>query len=386
MFSSLSTLLDFVALFFGILSVLLTVGYTYLMTIYRKGWDETPTFQIPRTWQPKTFLSVIIPARNEVEHIEQCVRSILDQSYPEDLYEIIVVDDHSDDGTAQVVESIQHPLVKPYTLHNGEGKKAALAFGISQSKGSLIVTTDADCIASPNWLKLLSAFHDTRGAVFIAAPVLFHDLRSFFQSFQALDFAGMMAITGACITRDLMLMSNGANLAYTRAVYDQVNGFEGIDQIASGDDMLLMEKIAQLYPEGIGFLKSKEAITFTKPQESFIAFLNQRIRWGSKSSGHTAPAVTLMLGIAFLFCFSLLVNGIIVLLGGLHFLWLLLLQIIVKAIVDYRLLKEATRFFDRSNWMHIFWPALFVHVLYIAIVGSLAGVIKEYNWKGRRVR
>ena len=180
--------------------------------------------------------------------------------------------------------------------------------------GDLIVATDADCIVPKRWLEILAACRESTGAVFIAAPVVFNRTSSnkgvgfrFLSIFQEIDFMMLQGITGASVYRNIHSMCNGANLAYEKNVFHEVKGFKGIDQIASGDDMLLMHKIALQYPGRVQYLKSREAIVQTKPMQTWKQFFNQRIRWASKATYYKDKRITAALWMVYLFNLSFLV-------------------------------------------------------------------------------
>ncbi|MEM9990422.1 MAG: glycosyltransferase [Bacteroidota bacterium] len=376
-------------------SILLSVGYVAIMWQYIQGWKELPTWEIPKNYTPKTTISVLIPARNEGENIANCLNAVLEQDYPDHLYEVIVLDDFSEDDTADWVRLFQVqccPQVQLIELRDHiradetqSFKKKALEIGIQKAMGELIVTTDADCVVQPQWLSLIASFYEITDAKFIAAPVNFYQEKSSLERFQSLDFMGMMGIAGGGIQRNFMRMCNGANLAYPKAVFEAVLGFEGIDKLASGDDMLLMQKVAAQYPDGIGYLKSRAATTFTRAKPDIRSFLNQRIRWSTKSSSYREHLVTLILAMVFFFCCNILLCAFLALFVPL--LWYVLLGLFaVKAIMDYWLLKQMSTFFQRRDLMRSFLPAFFMHTIYIAIVGVLANLKTTYEWKGREVR
>lgn len=282
--------------------------YVFIILNYLKGWRSLPGWEIPPAFAPQTRVSVLIPARNEALHIARCLESVLNQTYPASLFEVIVLDDHSEDDTFHIVEEIsrRQPQVKILRLadfvKSGETqsfKKKALEIGIGQASGELIVTTDADCIAPPEWLMLLVSLFEKNNPVFIAAPLGFHKGKNLLQRFQSLDMLGMMAVTGAGIHHRLNYLCNGANLAYPKVVFQQVNGFEGIDKLASGDDMLLLQKIAGRYPERIEFLKNRRATVLTTAMPDVRSFFSQRLRWASKSASYSDRRVTLILGLVF---------------------------------------------------------------------------------------
>ncbi len=359
---------------------------------YISGWANLATWEIPVNFEPSTSITVLIPARNEAEHIEKCLQSIVKQHYPKLLWEVIVLDDHSTDETAALVKAMQHPNVNLLHLadfvsedETQSFKKKAIEVGIAHAKGDLIVTTDADCIAQVNWLALIASFYQVKESKFIAAPVNFYEECNTLERFQSLDFMGMMGIAGGGIQKQFMRMCNGANLAYTKAVFHEVNGFEGINHLASGDDMLLMQKVARRYPEGIGYLKNYESTTFTHAKPNLKSFLSQRIRWSTKSGSYQEWLVTFILAVVFFFCANLVLNALLLPFLGWDALVLLLIGLTVKAIMDYWFLSQMSHFFRRNDLMRSFFTSFFMHIAYIVVVGILAVTVKKYEWKGRQV-
>lgn len=351
-------------------------------------------WKLPQDFQPRTSISVLVPARNEAANIAACIKTVLQQNYPPELFELIVIDDHSTDATAATVQGFPTVHQKLRLLHlsdfiNNEPlkayKKKALEVGIAQARGELIVTTDADCLAQPDWLRLLASLYENRQARCIAAPVNFYRETNLLERFQSLDFAGTMLLTGAGIRSRFMRFANGANLAYPKAVFEEVNGFAGIDHLASGDDMLLVQKIAARYPTDVHFLKNAAATVFTAARPDWRSFLQQRIRWATKSSAYREWQITLMLAGVFFFCCNIILCALLspfwraaaVALG---------FQLAVKIFFDYQLLGSACRFFHRKGLMRHFLPAQVLHILYIVVLGFAANLIKQYEWKGRRVQ
>ncbi|GAB5555065.1 MAG: glycosyltransferase [Saprospiraceae bacterium] len=369
--------------------------YAILMLHYQGSWRQLPIWDIPAQYSANTSIDIIIPARNEASNIEACLHSIFQNEYPLDQFQVWVVDDFSEDGTAAIVKdlTLKHSNLNLIQLKDSSnqnqfpfGKKQAIASAIAQSKNELIVATDADCQVPDQWLNYIASYYQAHDKQFIAAPVNFMAERSLLERFQSLDFVGMMLITGAGIAQGWMHMSNGANLAYTRKVYQQVDGFQGIDHLASGDDMLLMQKIAHQFPGSIGFLKNSEATVSTKAQATLKDFVQQRVRWASKSNHYPEWRVTAALAGVFFFCWSILGSFLLIPLQTTFFIPLFLGLLLLKASVDYYFLKEASHFFQRSELMRHFWPSQILHILYICFVGLLANLRKEYAWKGRKVR
>ena len=267
--------------------------YTILIIYYRQSWLSIHDFEASRNTQPSTKITIIIPARNEEHNIAECLDSIIQQSYPSYLFEVLVVDDHSTDNTAKIVSKYLDQNVRLISLKDfisaneiNSYKKKAIETAIQQATGELIVTTDADCIVSPNWLKNIAAFYEEKKLAFIAMPVAIMGSNRPIEIFQSLDFMVLQGITGASVHRKFHSMCNGANLAYTKKAFEEVDGFKGIDSIASGDDMLLLHKIFKRHPDGIAYLKNSDVIVQTEPVKSIAQFFNQRIRWASKADSY----------------------------------------------------------------------------------------------------
>jgi cellulose synthase/poly-beta-1,6-N-acetylglucosamine synthase-like glycosyltransferase len=378
---------------YSIASVLLALLYAFFFVLYIKHWKSLSYFKNTEGYAPQTFISILIPARNEAENILPCIASILKNNYPKELYEIIVIDDHSDDETPEYVRDLRHPNVRLIELKNyvklGENqpfKKRAIEAAIGESKGDLIVTTDGDCLVPDKWLWLFAEFYETKGKRFIAAPVNFYDEKSFFERFQSLDYVGMMGITGAGVQGKFMNMCNGANLAYEKKLFYDVEGFQGIDHVSSGDDMLLMQKVARKHPDTLGFLKNERATVFTKAKPNVSEFFGQRLRWASKSSSYTEGFTVFQLIAVFLFCANIISSFLLGVFIDTSFFILCFVSFFTKSLFDFIFLKMTTQFFKRQDLMKVFLPAQFLHVLYIITVGLWSNVKKKYLWKGRVVK
>jgi len=377
---------------FIFLGCALFLVYSACLVFYRQAWVALPEFRVSPEFQPRTKISVIIPARNEEENIAPCLDSVLRQDYPTDLFEVIVVDDHSTDKTALKVREAGGGRVRLLALqdHLEAGsrlnayKKKAIETAVGLSTGQLIVTTDADCLVQRNWLRLFACCFESAGPVFIAAPVAYTGETSFLGRFQSLDFMTLQGITGASVYKKFHTMCNGANLAYSRAVFDEVGGFRNIDAIASGDDMLLMHKMYRLYPERITFLKSPEAIVRTLPMPDWRSFFNQRVRWASKADKYDDKRIFPVLFLVYCWNLWFPVAAVWACFQprlGLAALGLLAL----KTVVEMWYLQPVARFFGKEKLLWYFPIAQPVHILYTVIAGWL-GKFGTYQWKGRRVR
>ena len=385
------------SLFILLLTALLIIGYILLLFHYRKSWQSIPDFIISENYTPagKTFISVIVAARNEENNIGKLIDVIKTQNYPSHLFELIIVDDHSTDRTADIIKPFLNNQIRLIPLILADKatvayKKAAIDAGIKNSKGELIITTDADCIMSENWLSTIAAFYELHHPKMMVMPVVIKNNHSFLGLFQTLDFMSLQGITGAAVHQKIHGMCNGANLAYTRKVYDEVNGFEGIDHIASGDDMLLMHKISKKYKNEILFLKSKNVIVETEPETNITDFINQRIRWASKADKYEDKSLFPVLLLVYLINVFLIVMFICgmffnfeFLIFNFYFSYFLLLTI--KTAAELSFLSPVSRFFGYAKllwWFPLFQP---FHILYTVVAGWM-GKFGSYKWKGRPLK
>lgn len=399
-------------LFFTVSAFVFFVGYAILIIYYRQWWQQIPDYQPSQNYNSSsvfagtmhkkntTKISIIISARNEEQNITHCLQSILVQTYPADLFEIIVVDDHSTDNTVQIVKSFDKKNIHCIFLKDfvsgafNSYKKKAIEVAIAQSTGNLIVTTDADCFMDKNWLQTIASFYEAYKPAFIAAPVSINCDNSFLSIFQALDFMTLQGITGASVFKKMHSMCNGANLAYEKIAFREVDGFKGIDNIASGDDMLLMHKIYKQYPKRVLFLKSKEAIVQTLAMDTWRNFFNQRIRWASKADKYGDKRILPVLILVYFFNLLLLILPVVAIFSNTIFsffnyqlsiikYWLGL--VVLKTLVELFFLFPVAKFFNKQIILWWFPLAQPFHILYTVVAGWL-GKFGSYTWKSRIVK
>lgn len=388
----------------------LFILYSLLIIYYWLSWRSIPDYTASASLR-QTKISVIIPARNEEKNIGPLLQALLEQTYPSGLVEIIVVDDHSTDDTAGIVR--QFPGVKLIPLQEdgiNSYKKKAIETGIAAAEGELIVTTDADCMPMPDWLKTIASFKEENNSAFLAAPVVLNpafaeasagkpnlpkirdrlssrsggESNNLLSIFQQLDFMVLQGITGAAVYKKKLSMCNGANLAYERKIFYAVNGFTGIDNIASGDDMLLMHKIWKKYPGKVHYLKSKEAIVSTRPMQTWKDFFNQRFRWASKARHYGDKRIIAVLALVYFFNLSFLSLFIAGCRNSQYWIWLIGLWI-AKTMIELPFVYTVSSFFGKKSLIKHFFFFQPLHIFY-TILSGLFGQFGKYEWKGRRIK
>jgi len=372
---------------------ILTVMYAVILLAYRFWFGKMRLFQLNQIEQVRpehatTQFTVIIPARNEASNIKACVDSILNQDYPAAAFEIIVIDDFSEDDTAFIVHALsqQHPQVRLLKLadHCKEGetlayKKKAIEIAVTQAKGDWILTTDADCIVPPRWLLLYNAYIQTNQPCFVAAPVMFIKTAGILNQFQLLDFLALQGITAAAVGAGKHSMSNGANLGFEKTAFIAVGGYQGVDHIASGDDMFLMHKMKQTLHKPVGYLFHPDAIVLTAAMDTWKGFIMQRIRWASKARYYDDRSITMVLTLVYFFNLSFICLA-----------WMgswstLLIALAFKTFFELFFLDPVAKFFKMQPELKYFVFYQPIHIAY-NIAAGLFGQLKTYSWKGRKVK
>jgi len=361
--------------------------YLLLMILYLYGWVKTPSCSdlSPRVHaEPVIFVSILIPARNEEQNILRCLSAIYQQEYSLNYFEIIVIDDHSADNTPQLVESQQYQNLRIIRLRESQsGKKQALTEGVRAARGSLIITTDADCEPGEKWLSEIISFYKEKRPKMIVAPVLIGKENGMQQIMQFQEMTVLTACACASLYWNRPILCSGANLAFEKNAFMEVNGFDGVTQTATGDDIFLMLKINKKFPGEIAYLKSKDAIVVTYPESSFSAVLRQRKRWASKSFSYGHSHVTWIAILVFLINFIILFSGILSAIN-IKFVLTLVISFSAKFVVDLMLLHSASSFFKKGINYPAFAVASVIYPLYVSLIGIISPVT-DYSWKGRKL-
>jgi len=368
------------------ISVIFLSLYGYLLFFYRKNWQSLSNFEVTENVN-RSFISVIISARNEEKKIGNLIDSLKVQSYPQSSFEIIVADDFSTDKTAAIVKEFELSnlrLMQPGVQENVSSKKKSIEAAIKIARGELIVTTDADCIVPSQWLQTINNFYVEKNAAFIAAPVKFSHNKTALQIFQAIDFLTLQGITAASVAANVHTMCNGANLAYKRQAFIDVNGFRGIDKVASGDDMLLMYKIWKQDPGKVFYLKSEEAIVTTEPMLSWKSFFMQRKRWASKTLIYDDKRIIAALAFVYLLNCLFFVLIAVSFFNSLYWLYVIGF-LLLKTFVEWPFVSAVAKFYEEQKLMKYFFFFQPLHIFYTVVVGFLSQFGK-YEWKGRRTK
>ncbi|RPI03310.1 MAG: glycosyltransferase [Calditrichaeota bacterium] len=326
----------------------------------------------------RPFVSVIVPVRNEEKYINKCIQHLTTQSYPPEKYEIIFINDDSSDSTHDLVQLRTNHQLKLLQSKSFEGlspKKAALHTGIIASRGEIILTTDADCMAPPTWIEtMVSQFRSDTALV--ASWVVVQENEHFLSRIEALDSLGFVLVGAAAFGLNHPFLANGANLAYRKSAYFQVNGFDQIGHFGSGDDDLLLQKMKKLRKWKCVFAASMNAGVITHANRNLNQFFKQRLRWASKAAIYPRSILWLQLWIYF-FHLCLFVSAILLI-----FIPPAIIFPLMKIAADFFFFKNNARKAARSVRVIPLVGAELLQWLYLIIIGIWSNW-GRYSWKGR---
>lgn len=330
-------------------------------------------------------VSVIVPARNEESNIGSCIDGVLSQTYKD--FELILVDDCSTDNTLKIMKdyALRDSRVKVISLpfSSNPQKKQAIEAAVRSAVSDIIVTTDADCRYSSNWLATMAG-QLNKGYLMIAGPVRIIGT-GIFSKLQALDFAGLIGVTASSIEKSAPVMCNGANLVFRRKAFLEAGGYTSNYNTYSGDDMFLMQEIERRFPGKVGFCSDPDAIVDTTSCTSVRSFISQRVRWVTKMNRLNFSAGAIITGTAVIFMNVMV--GILAVLSIFSGKFVILFSSILtgKLILDGLFLGVSAQ---RLKQAHLIWLLPLFEVLYLPYLCAVAigSMKKKYNWKSREVR
>lgn len=369
--------------------VLVLLIYVLTMAQLVYGFGKVRPYVPNLDGTPKTFFSIVVPFRNERENLPVLLDSIRNLHYPIELFEIILVDDFSEDDSVRFVYnwrmengSFQFTLLENISV-TGSPKKDAIARAVPITK-DWIVTTDADCVLPVNWLATLDAYIQQHEVSMLVGAVTYATKKSsFLQQFQQLELTALQGATIGSFGLGLGFMCNGANFAYKKSLFESMGGFAGNKNIASGDDVFLLQKAVAEFPQKVHYLKSEDAIVTTQHTKNWADLFQQRLRWASKTESYQSLFGKDLAVIVFTMNLSLIAAPVLVGFGWLCWYGLAIL-FGVKFIIDTILLYKTNRFLT-GKWMWFLLLSGLVYPFFCVWVAVFA-VGGGYRWKGRRFK
>jgi len=366
-----------------IVLVLLTVFYSVIILILRHGVGRSSSI----TNQRIHSVSVVVAARNEDRRIGRCIESLVAQDYPADGYEIIIVDDLSTDNTVEIVRGylLSNDNLRLVRVTNRSSelspKKNALTEGIKAARGEIILTTDADCVAKPGWIKSINElYNDDVGLVAGFSPLDIARTPSLFNSLVQLDALSLASVAAGSFGAGFPSTCNGRNLSYRLRVFHEIGGFSRFGQFVSGDDDLFLHHVVRHTNWRVHYSLDPESIVSSEAPASFSEFFHQRTRHASKGRHYSAP-MTMSLIAVYLMNVLLLVMPVAALRYPVY--WNYFLGcLLMKSSTEYALISRVARKFRLMNILKFFPIAVLLHIPYVVVFG-LWGQIGKFRWKGK---
>lgn len=326
--------------------------------------------------------SIIVACRNEATHLPSLFSSFEKLRYSIENFEIILVDDHSNDDSVAIVNEFttQFKNLRLLQLPLGKtGKKAALQWAIAEAKYPNILTTDSDCIVPVNWLEAFSNKLEQTNADVILGGVLLKKSKSFLSLFQYYDMLSLQAVSFGLANLNKPSLCNGANFCYSKSAFMQVNGFEGNEHLASGDDVLLLQKFIKSSLH-IDYLIQNIVITYAI--ENKQSFIQQRKRWFYKTR-YTSSKIQVFLGLLFLVINALFVGLASLSLFSSYYAVIFFSCFSVKLSIDFLLTFGMAKKVNAPFFIHEF---IIASILYPFAVVFFLGYLTNSNikWKDRK--
>ena len=371
-----------------IISIVILLIYTYSIARLLFGFNNVKVYESKNLY-PKTKFSLIVPFRNEEKNLSKLLESFSKLNYPHDLIEIIMVDDFSKDQSERVYiqwrmknNTFDTTLLENLRLSNSP-KKDAIARAIPIVKNEWIITTDADCIVNKNWLLTIDNYIQENNVEMIASSVIYKTKNNWFHHFQQMDLLSLQGTTIGSFGLGKPFMCNGANFAYKKQLFIDLDGFNGNNKIASGDDVFLLQKAIQKSPEKVHFLKSKDTIVVTKPENDLFKLFMQRVRWASKTSSYSSLYAKFLAITVLLMNLSLILSLWFVIIQKMD--WKILLgTFLIKYCIDYILLFKTNKFLLNGRFILPLASSL-IYPFFASTV-AIYSLFGNYSWKGRRFK
>jgi cellulose synthase/poly-beta-1,6-N-acetylglucosamine synthase-like glycosyltransferase len=348
------------------LLVIAALPYFFMLLKIYKGLTGIHKFIPDPDHDPVTNISIVIACSNEERNITHLLNALSQQNYPAGLFEVIIVDDNSEDNTVRIASGYNGLSRLTVISNEGTGKKAAVRTGVRHAKAELIITTDADCRMGENWLSTIAAFNEKNNPDLIICPVQTTGKPGFFYRFIELEFLSLQGVTAGTAFNGNSTMCNGANLSFSANAYKDHVGQMRFD-IASGDDIFLLHSIKKENKARIMWLESLNALVTTSSPDTYRSFLSQRARWVSKWNAYD-DNYTIALGIStFIIIISQLLS-LFLLFSNPHYLRAAVIILLIKSIPDFLILRNTAKRYGRKKLLSWFLPSQLVYPFYILSV------------------
>jgi biofilm PGA synthesis N-glycosyltransferase PgaC len=363
--------------------LLLTMLYSFWIRGLSKVWDEKVlSFFVDAEKQNLPSVSLVIPFRNEENNLSALLNDIHQFDYPVELVECIFVNDHSDDNSVSVIENAKLKFPFKIIQSSSNGKKAAITNGVESAKNTWIVTTDADTRWDAHALRMLMSHPKLNEADMICGVVeLKGSEDNLLNVLQIQEYAILQAAGVSSLFRHEPLLNSGANLAFRKYAFTEVEGYKNHQHIASGDDVFLMLTFANKWNDSV--VSNPKSKVTSATVSSWSAYFQQRSRWGMKAR-HYKDKHLIQLGFLFLLSNLAMVATIAAAFVSVYYLLIFLIAVLFRFSAEHSLIKRYYAYYNSTLssmqvlMLSVFYPIVFLMTLF-------TGWIAPGSWKGRKL-
>ncbi|MBN2090448.1 glycosyltransferase [candidate division KSB1 bacterium] len=343
----------------------------------------TRKIKYPRQFNFEPVVSIIVAARNEILNLPICLDSLLKLDYPPEKLEIILVNDHSIDSTLDIMNAYarQNSIFRVYSVDQVSsklsGKANAVAFGISKSRGEIIILTDADCQVPAEWVREYVSYFDQD--IGLVAGITLLDSRKekgkISGKIQSLDWLYLLSIGISSARNRIPLSCVGNNVAFRRNVYDQIGGFTQLG-FSITEDFALLNAIIKLSNWKVRFSFSRKLLVLSQPIYQIRELFHQRKRWasGSQFVRFFGKLLILIGGLAHIFLPLSLFDSNLVLPG--------LAGILTIVLFDFLFLWRTTHLLNRKDLLKFFLLFEVYFFIYTTFFAFALLLSRKVQWKG----
>ncbi|HNX01587.1 MAG TPA: glycosyltransferase [Candidatus Cloacimonadota bacterium] len=363
-----------------LLFLLPSVFYSAFLIFLALGYFRRP---YPDQITKEQNISIIVAARNEEENLDHLLTCLSSQDYPLDCYEIIIVDDRSNDSTpkmlAKYAEQISNMRYTRIEQENPNilGKKNAINTGIGIAKYDVLAFTDADCSPGKKWLKEINRFMtpDTDMlAGYSPLEIYGKPLPSLLKKFERTVYA---AVACGSFGWKLGMTCTATNFIYRRSLFEKVHGFESIGHVRSGDDDLMMLKMMK-YTRTINYMTTPDSYVPARYSLRLDSHMALETRRASKFR-YFPMYLKLIAFLVFIFYFLFYLVFVLTLTGHLYWYQFIML-LIIKTMGEMCFVLPFLVMVDQVG---LFWayPVLTVYYPFHFLFFALKGTFGSYKWK-----
>ena len=331
--------------------------------------------------------TVIVSARNEENNISNLVNALVNQSYPKELLQLIIINDRSTDQTAEILTNYEREIdnLTIVTIQETPAgwapKKWALNTAINTVTTEIILQTDADCIPHNDWVKCMVQPFSSSEVGFVSGPAPLTNKSTLIDSLYELDSLAQDAFSAGGFSQGMVFSCTGRNIGFSKQAFDDVSGYENVSHFISGDDDLLLHKITGDPSYKAQFVLSKESVVESPPPSSLEQFIHQRLRFASKGFSYYNIKTSASLRVVLPFLY---VTNLVALLSLFNFtetshfywMWPWIIKTMVDGIITYVFYHSIGRKWSLGTMTLL----SLIHPLYIVTFGIL-GPFSTFEWK-----